>query len=231
MLIPLMSHPFWYATPENDWEASFHRYLPMWLTVRDLNVLQGYYKGYSFYSAKYIKAWITPVLLWTGFIFVMVFIMICINVVFRKRWVEQERLAYPMIQLPYEMIDRTSSFFRSKLMWIGFGIIVVLDTINGIHTIWPVVPGLSLKLVNINQYITAKPWSAIGDISIVFYPFLMGLAFFIPLDLSFSMWFFFLFWKAQRILWYVLGLSAGGGGFGPGYRVIIEQASGAYLAE
>ncbi len=230
LLIPIMGHAFWYATPENDWAETFHRYLPTWLTVQDKDILRDHYRGYStLYTIKHLKAWIIPVLSWTGFISVFCFLMICINVVVRKQWVEREKLAYPMIQLPYEMIGQTSGFFRSNAMWIGFGIAAALDILNGIHQIWPVVPGIHLKLNNIGRYFTTKPWNAVGWLPISFYPFVIGMAFFIPLDLSFSLWFFYLFWKAQRILWYIMGSSASGGSFS-GYRSIIEQASGAYLA-
>jgi hypothetical protein len=230
LLIPIMGHAFWYATPENEWAETFHRYLPKWLTVQDINVLRDHYMGFStFYTAKHIKAWIIPVLSWTGFIFVFVFLMICVNIVVRKQWVEHEKLAYPMIQLPYEMIGQTSSFFKSRLMWIGFGVAAFLDILNGMHQIWPAVPGISLKLNNIGRYFVNKPWNAVGWTPISFYPFVIGMAFFIPLDLSFSLWFFLLYWKAQRVIMYALGLSMSGGSFS-GYRSIIEQSSGAYLA-
>ena len=123
LLIPIMGHAFWYATPENEWADTFHRYLPNWLTVQDKDILREHYRGEStFYTMKHIEALIVPVLAWTAFIFVFVFLMVCINVIVRKQWVEQEKLAYPMIQLPYEMIGQTSTFFRSHVMWIGFGI-------------------------------------------------------------------------------------------------------------
>lgn len=230
LLIPIMGHAFWYATPENDWASLFHRYLPTWLTVQDRSALKDHYMGYStFYTIEHLKVWIIPVLSWTGFIFVFVFLMICINVIVRKQWVEKEKLAYPIIQVPYEMIGQTSSFFSNKLMWIGFGVSASLDLLNGFNAIWPDVPYIHLKLNNIGRYLVSKPWNAVGWLPISFYPFVIGLAFFIPLDLSFSLWFFYLFWKMQRVLWYVMGFSTQGGSFS-GYKSIIEQSSGAYLA-
>ncbi len=230
LLIPIMGHAFWYATPENDWASLFHRYLPTWLTVQDRSALKDHYMGYStFYTIEHLKVWIIPVLSWTCFIFVFVFLMICINVIVRKQWVEKEKLAYPIIQVPYEMIGQTSSFFSNKLMWIGFGISASLDLLNGFHAIWPDVPYIHLKLNNIGRYLVSRPWNAVGWLPISFYPFVIGLAFFIPLDLSFSLWFFYLFWKMQRVLWYVMGFSTQGGSFS-GYKSIIEQSSGAYLA-
>jgi hypothetical protein len=230
LLLPIMGHAFWYATPENDWADLFHRYLPNWLTVQDKDALKDHYTGYStFYTMAHLKAWIIPVMFWTAFIFIFTFLMICINSIVRKQWVEKEKLAYPIIQLPYEMIDQSSSFFRNKLMWIGFGIAGALDLMNGLHALIPSMPYIHLKLTNIGSYFVSKPWNAVGWLPISFYPFVIGLAFFIPLDLSFSMWFFYLFWKAQRILWSVAGFSSTGGSFS-GYKSIIEQSSGAYIA-
>ena len=33
MLIPIITHPFWFATPENDWQALFWRYLQPWTVL------------------------------------------------------------------------------------------------------------------------------------------------------------------------------------------------------
>ena len=40
---------------------------------------------------------------------------------------------------------------------------------------------------------------------IAVFPFAVGIAFFIPLDLSFSCWFFYLFWKVERVFGDALG--------------------------
>ena len=44
MLIPIITHPFWFATPENEWKALFWRYIPSWMGVDELSVLKGYYR-------------------------------------------------------------------------------------------------------------------------------------------------------------------------------------------
>lgn len=47
ILVTTLGHPFWYATPENEWSELFGSYLPRWLTVSDKDVLRGYYEGNS----------------------------------------------------------------------------------------------------------------------------------------------------------------------------------------
>ena len=79
ILPPLMGHAFRFATPENEWSELFWRHLPGWLTVRDKNVLKGYYEGDStFYRLDNIKAWSVPLFWWSAFIFAFVFVMFCI---------------------------------------------------------------------------------------------------------------------------------------------------------
>ena len=39
-----------------------------------------------------------------------------------------------------------------------------------------------------------------------FFPFVVGMAYFIPLDLSFTFWFFYIFWKFEMIFGSIAGL-------------------------
>jgi len=208
MLVTLLGHPFWFATPENEWQTLFIKYIPSWLTVNDKNVLTGYYEGESsLYTIAHIKGWLEPVWWWFVFILAMVFTMLCINVIMRKLWTENEKLSYPIIQLPLEMTKDggASGFFKNKLLWIGFAIAGGMNMINSLHFFYPSIPSIPLSNLEVGQYFTEKPWDAIGWTPIHFYPFLIGLGYFMPLDLSFSYWFFYMFWKAQFIVGSILG--------------------------
>jgi len=86
-------------------------------------------------------------------------------------------------------------------MWIGFAIAALICLINGISFLYPAVPTIPVKARDISSFFTKKPWNAIGIFNISFYPFFIGLAFLMPLELSFSCWFFYLLvYKAQLIL-------------------------------
>ena len=200
VLIQVLGHPFWFATPENEWRQLFWHHLPRWLTVDDMVVLEGYYRGESsFYTLTHIKGWARPVLGWTAFLTTMGFVMVCLNSLFRKQWTEHEKLTYPIIQLPIGMIKPADSgLFRSRILWLGFGIAGGLNMINSLHYIFPAVPEISFY-AEITSLFDQKPWNAIGRVRLRLFPFAIGLAFFIPLDLSFSCWFFFLFWKGLII--------------------------------
>ena len=118
-----MEVPFRHATPENEWRELFWRHIPSWLSVSDRNILDEYYKGDStLYIDKHINSWLMPCLWWSAFVVVLVFVMICINVIVRRAWVENEKLSYPIIQLPLEMTDSTLAIFKNKGLWLGVGI-------------------------------------------------------------------------------------------------------------
>lgn len=96
-LIPLLCYSFWHATPENDWANLFNTRIPRWLVVDDKSVLAGYYRGDStLYTAENIKAWIVPMFAWSSLIFAMVFVMLCVNSIVRKQWIDNEKLTYPV---------------------------------------------------------------------------------------------------------------------------------------
>ncbi len=225
VLITFVGGVKWMATPENEWRELFFRYIPDWLVVSDPFTLQGYHEGEStFYLARHITRWLTPVLIWSGFITVLAFVMLCLTVIVRKQWIETEKLSYPIIQLPLHLALNSTSFFRNKAMWLGFAIAGGMDLINGLHFLYPVVPGFGGRLYDLSPFFTDAPWNAIGWTPIPIFPYAVGLAFFMPLDLSFSCWFFYLFWKGERIMGSILGMHSM-----PRFPYIEAQTSGAYI--
>ncbi|HGJ64555.1 TPA: hypothetical protein ENS27_04110 [bacterium] len=229
ILIPVMAWAFWFATPENEWSELFHQYIPRWLTISDNRVLRDFYGGKSsLYTHLNIRTWLVPVLWWSLFIVVLGFVMICLNVIIRKQWTKNERLSYPIIQLPMAIVEDGGklSFFRDRFLLIGFICGAGLNIINGLHFLFPIVPNIPVSYLDhdIGKYFTSRPWNAIGSLRLPLYPFAVGLGFFLPLDLSFSIWFFYLFRKAQEVLGSAMGLNAL-----PGFPYSNQQSSGAWI--
>ncbi|HGJ66126.1 TPA: hypothetical protein ENS27_12195 [bacterium] len=225
VLVSMLIDSHWLATPENEWEDIFGRYIPNWVTVKDRKILQGYIEGQaSFYESKVWRTWLIPITLWSAFIILIVFVMLCINIIVRKQWTEGEKLSYPIIQLPLHLTDNRLDFLKSKALWIGFSLSSGMDIINGLHFLYPAVPGVGGRLYDLYPYFTEKPWNAIGWTPVSIFPYAVGLAFFIPLDLSFSCWFFYIFWKIERILASAIGLRGL-----PEFPYIDQQSAGAYL--
>ena len=151
VLMPLMSHAFWFATPENEWAELFWPYMPEWLTVSDLRILNAYYNGEaSLYVARYITAWFIPALSWTAFIVVLLFVMLCINVILRKQWLERERLIYPIIEVPFEITRDVGSIFKNRLFLLSFTLTGLMTLINGISFLSPTIPGIMIRQPDIS---------------------------------------------------------------------------------
>ncbi|RLE68838.1 MAG: hypothetical protein DRJ43_04890 [Thermoprotei archaeon] len=227
ILVPSLPHMFWYATPENEWKELFFGYIPRWLTVSEGEALRAYYEGGStLYRIEHIRAWLSPVIWWSLFIIALFWVMLCVNSIFRRQWTENEKLSYPIIQLPLSIIQAgRTNIFRDKAMWAGFSISAFIDVLNGIAYFVPSIPMIPVKLHDIGRFFTEKPWNAIGWTPISFYPFSIGLSFFMPLDLTFSCWFFYLFRKAQLVLASAVGPTLGG------FLAITEVARFPYLTE
>lgn len=231
--------PFYYATPENRWEQ-FHPLLPALLTVHDPQAVRDFFRGnVSLYAAHVLRAWAVPALVWSAILFTIVWVMLCVNVVIRRPWVDGERLTFPLVSLPLAMVDAGPSrgpgesarpFWRSPVMWIGFGLAGGLESINSLNWIYPAIPPLPIKPTRLEMLFTERPWNGMGMFAIAFYPFMIGVAFLLTLDVSFSCWFFYLLVKAELVLATALGWRESGAGTGLARAPYIgEQAAGAFL--
>jgi hypothetical protein len=232
-LIQMIGHPYYFAKPENQWGTYIVPFIPKpgLVTIKDMFVLDGFYKGdssYGLYRWAYLTAWFKPVMIWSLFVTVLLYVMMCINVMVRKQWMERERLTFPIAQLPIAMTEPESSFWKNRLLWIGFSIAAAYTIINGLHFLYPSVPliydnfGPSSDLRN---FMVTKPWTGIDRLPVRFHPFVTGLGFLLPTDLLFSCWFFYFVWKAQMVLTTAMAWDAI-----PNFPFINQQSYGGYMA-
>lgn len=226
VLIQLMGHVAWFNTPSNQFVEMFGRFQPDWMAVKDMRALAGYYGGNStLYSAVALRAWMIPVACWSACILAMCLVMMCLSILVRRQWVERERLTYPVVELPLQMTAPGGALWRNRLFWMGFALAAGIDLLNGLHYIWPNIPELIVKHQDMKPFIVNKPWNAVDWFPISYYPFAIGLGYLLPVDLLFSCWFFYLFWKGQMVLANAQGWDAT-----PQFPFIREQGYGGYLA-
>jgi hypothetical protein len=224
-LLMVMTHSGWFATPENNWAIMFDKYPPHWLLVGSKSALTGYYQGHStLYRWPIIRAWLEPVAWWLGFIIALLFTLMCLSVLLRKQWMDHERLTFPIVQLPLEMTRPGLELFRSRLLWLGFAVAATVDIVNGLSYFYPAVPTINVANINLRTYITVHPWTAIDWMPLTFYPAVIGLSFLLPLDVLFSCWFFYFYWKLQRVISAAMAWDAI-----PRFPFIDQQAFGAYM--
>jgi len=223
-LIRVISAPFWLATPENEWARLFHHWLPSWLVVQDRSALQMFYGGSSASVGLHLSPWLRALFPWFLLVLPLLLVMTCLNVLVRRRWADEEHLAYPLVQLPLLATDANRPLFANRGFWLGFLLAGGITLLNGFHFLFPAVPGVR-PIQDLSPLFLSKPWDAMRPMVIALYPCGVGLAYFMPLDLAFSTWFFFLFWKGQAVLGASLGLRSL-----PGFPYASWQQAGAYLA-
>ena len=225
-LMGLIPYAFRFATPENDWEALLFHHLPPWLVVSDPRAVTDFFEGeMNFFRDGYFRYWITPILSWSIVIFSLMLIFLCLTSLIRRQWVAHEKLAYPVIQIPLEITANSGAIFRSRLLWIGFGIAAGINILNGLQYFFPILPSIPVKQYDLNIYFTQKPWNALGSMPLRLHPYLIGLGFILPLDLSFSCAFFYMMRKAQLLYGSMVGIT-----YVPGYPFFGEQGAGALFA-
>ncbi len=202
--IPALAFTSHFADANNHWQQIFVDRLPSWLTMNNTAITNGYFTGFdTFYKWEYIRAWIKPVLWWVSFIVSMGVVTICSNILLRKQWTENERLSFPVVQLPMAITQGGGSeaFWKNRLLWAGIAIGGGLDLLNGLHMLYPNLPFIQVRhdAIDLSQYFTSSPWNKIGYFPLPLYPFCIALGYMLPLDMSFSIWFFYLFRKAQTV--------------------------------
>src|SRR5438445_8542147 len=186
------------STPGSPWEQRLMPHVPPHLVVTDRTAVDDLYSGEStLYRWDHLRAWAGPVTWWTLFVLLVVWVMLCMSALIRRQW-EAERLSYPIAEVPFQMINPRERLFESPQLWIGFGIGAFIQILNLLHTLWPAIPGVPIGV----QYYQADdyPWRAAGSIPISSFPFAYGMAFLLPLQISFSVWFFFLASRIELVI-------------------------------
>ncbi len=197
----MIGHGAWFAPSHGDW-GGFLNAFPDWLVIRDREILRGHFLGNStLYRGDILRAWMVPVLAWSLLFNLILLVGYSINVLVRRQWADHEHLTFPVIWLPLEMTQegKGTAFFQNRWMWAGFIIAGGLNLWNGFAFLYPSIPSLPIGIIDLKPMFTTKPWNAIDWTPMTLYPLAIGLSYLLPLDLLFSCWFFYLFWKGQRI--------------------------------
>ena len=151
--VPMVSSPFYYARSENNWHEVLTPLLPDWLVPHNPEAIRQFFEGAESDGMGIPWAvWLEPVMGWVPAVIFLHVATVALMVIVRRRWVEHERLIYPIMQLPMAMIqqDRRGSllnpFFKSPVMWIGFSVPMIVGGVIGTHAYLPFVPTIEMHL-------------------------------------------------------------------------------------
>jgi len=198
------------ATPALSFDT-LYRHLPTWMLPGDRSVVIAFYQGLKGHQHIPWGAWAVPIISWTFAALVLFFCMICVSTILRKHWIEHDRLVFPLVQLPLEMVRAQSAespvppFFRNRLMWLGCLIPAVVHSINGLHFYFPAVPEIKL-VFPLHPFFTGPLWKQMGMFIIFLHFSIVGFSYLLSSELSFSLWFFFFFYILESVVLSYFGI-------------------------
>lgn len=220
-LLPNLLWPYGYAGP-TDLCRKLFVHVPHWFIPKDPLVIKEFFIGshdfWRFFRPDLLRAWAVPLCFWGGFLFLLAFTMLCLSSVLRRQWIDNEKLTFPIIELPLMMAKSQTlgEMFRNPLLLVGFFGTAALLSLNCLSAIYPSIPGVNLNIVNAGRSLfTQPPFSGMNPIFVTWWPMAIGLCFLIPLDVSFSCWFFYVFIRLAMAFATAQGWRDAGAGYAP----------------
>jgi hypothetical protein len=209
--------PHYFATPANKWEQQLIPYMPPELIVNDRLAAKWMHEGLPPGTPIPWGAWAGPLAWWVPFILVMLLTGYALVALFARQWQDHEKLSYPLMQLPLLLAGEgprsgRRAFAVQPLFWIGLAIPVFFFTFNSLRALYPSLPKLPMDVNGVIRLATF-----VGKKSPPMYIWLnwlvLGLGWFVPLELLFSVWFFYLLRWVEVSALNALGLTLGPSGF------------------
>jgi hypothetical protein len=208
-LVPVMTTPFYYASTGNQWAKLFHPFIPPWLAVSDPAAANWFWEGLPEGNSVPWGDWLYTLSHWCIFIAAMWLMMFSLASLVRKQWADRERLAFPLVQFPLEVLrvderGPSAGFFGNRLVWIGAGLVFVVHIINGLHVNFPAIPQIP-TFWDLNQQLPDRPWNAVVPVYLGLFFSAVGFGYLLPLEVAAGFWVSVIYIKVQAVLLSALG--------------------------
>jgi hypothetical protein len=207
LLLPMITGSAYYATPENRWDETLHPFEPKHLLVKDQQAIAEFYEGSGVDHQIPWDVWLSPLAHWLFFYAALYLTLISLLAILRRQWSENERLAYPLAQIPLAMMESgrvnelVKPFFRNGFMWVGFAIPFFFNSLNALHHYDPSFPTVVLRWQwsIFDQTIPLRLWINF---------LILGFTYLINAKISLSIWFFYLLHMFQERTLVLMGMSS-----------------------
>jgi len=225
LFIPELTVLPYFATPDNGYQDLANA-IPDWYIVKDVAANLDYFEG-SESGAVPWRAWAAPLGAWSGFFLLFFGAMMGMSLLVSKPWMDDERLRFPISELPLEMVgrgpmSRGKTVFGSYIFWIGFGVVGLYNLLNILKSFNPSVPALPIE-TPLHQFFTEGPLRNIWWLSFAVRPQVFGFGYLMPTDVLLSCWVLCGWLLVQHVVFFMVGYQQ------PGVPFENEQITGAYL--
>jgi len=213
--IPALVAVNYYANPANGWADLFFEHIPGWAVPFDVEGDAAQWLATAFYEGLRTeelpwRAWLTALAAWLPVVLAMFLAYFCLASILRRQWVDNEKLAFPLTVLPVELSEHihwSRSIFADPIMWIGFALPTFVFTLNGIHALRPSVPEIPVQY-RLNTLVfnaMGRPWRDLGYTTAYTSMAAVGFGYFLPAQVLFSLWAFFVIIRVQNIAFSAFG--------------------------
>jgi hypothetical protein len=219
-LIPPLAYLPYFAKTENRFNELLTSHLPAWAvpflpssaTGPAPKVIADYWQGNG--GEVPWSAWVGPLAAWFGLWCCVALVFLSLATILRRQWMDNEQLRFPLATVPLAIItnsvdtgqsaDKSEAFFTSRLMWMGVGVSAMVFGLNGLSANFPDIPKFVTDF-GLNSFFSERPLNAIGGATVYISLAAIGFLYFLPVDLLFSLWFFYWAAKAQNVLTVQMG--------------------------
>ena len=212
-MVPCGTVPYYFAGHGNQWDKLIWDRIPTWLAVSDPEAGNWFWEGMPPGASVPWRPWWVMMSHWFVFFGALWLLMICLAALVRKQWAARERLTFPLVQFPLEVLRQdhrgpSAGFFTNRLVWIGASAVFLVHLVNGLHTYFPAVPGIP-TFFDLDSYFPDRPWNAIVPVYLGIFFSAIGFGYLLSLEVAAGFWFAVLFMKAQGVVLSAIGYEGG----------------------
>ncbi|MCZ7645249.1 MAG: hypothetical protein M5U26_08195 [Planctomycetota bacterium] len=192
--------------------------------------VEWFYTGLPKGGAIPWRPWIGPYLRWSLALLMMFGMLFALSSLLRRQWSDREQLAFPLAQLPEDMVHglyEGGGFLSSGMARWGIGAAFVFHAWNNLADYVPNLPEIP-RGSSFYQYLSEPPWNGLLPVWMYIYLSVIGLTYLLPLEVSFSLWFYFILQRVLSFFSINYGLLPQGGRYWDG--PFVESGTGAMYA-
>ena len=227
----VIAAPFYLDTSENGWRELLHDHIPSWIVLHNEDgAATLFYEGVAPHQAIPWGAWVVPTFWWGTLILAIGWLTLCLMVILRKQWVENERLEYPLMTVSMKLAGQSddpeglSYIVQQRGFKVGCALGAIAVLWNIVTFFYPLIPKLPTTP-------NAATWLRWMDGAPTFWVqisiYILGFAYFARVEALFSFWVFFFLTGIEISVFDRLGVgsSVGQGGL----EAVRMQSFGAFV--
>ncbi len=212
----------YFASPENRWTVLVQPHISTWLQLASPEAIRWFWEGIPEKQPIPWAEWQRPLLAWGAIALCIYAGSFSLMSLVRRDWIEGQRLAFPLAQIPLETVGYRgtpgTSLLRQRMFWIGFAIAFGYGMLGLLNRYLPAVPYAAMSwpigrvfderempFGMLNRIEFNLSWSSIGIMCLL------------PVEVSLSLWLFHVLYYAQLIALAALGFLGSGVGYSSGF--------------